>query len=64
MNYALNIGDKVLVRRNQAYKYEAPFQGPYKIIQTWTNRTVTIQTVPVTARLNIRRIKPYNSPEI
>ena len=30
----------------------------------WTNGTVTIQTGAVKAGPNIRRIKPYNSPEI
>ena len=42
IDYNYNVGDKVLVRINQAYKYETPFQGPYEIIQMWTNITVTI----------------------
>ena len=29
-----NIRDKVMVGRNQAYKYETPFQGPYENFQT------------------------------
>ena len=62
IDYDCNIGDKVLVRRNQAYKYETLFQGPYEIIQMWTNGTVDKRTGAVTARLNIRRIKPYNGP--
>ena len=53
-----------MVRRNQAYKYRTPFQGPYEIIQTWTNGTVTIKTGAVTSKLNIRRIKPYNNSEV
>ena len=53
-----------MVRRNHAYKYKTPFQGPYEIVQTWTNGTVTIQTCTVIFRLNLRRIKPYNSPEV
>ena len=59
-----NIGHKVTVRRNQAYKYETPFQGPYKIVQMWTNRTVTIRKGAVISRLNIGHIKTYNSLEI
>ena len=59
-----NIGDKVMVRRKYAYKYETLFQGPYEILQNWTNVTITIQKSEVTARLNIRRIKPYNCPKI
>ena len=54
IDYDYNIGDKVMVRRKQAYKYKTPFQGPYEIIQMCTNRAVTIQTGAVTARLNIR----------
>ena len=64
IDHDYRFGDKVLVRRNQAYKYETPFQGPYGIIQTWTNGTVTIRTDAVTARLNIRYINTYDSPEV
>ena len=64
INYDFNTGDKVLVRKNQAYKYETPFQIPYENFQTWTNGTVNIQKGAVTDRLNIRCIKPYDSPEI
>ena len=64
IDHDYNIGDKVMVRINQAYKYKTPFQGPYEIFQIWTNRTVTIQTGAFADRLNIRRIKPYNSPEV
>ena len=42
INYDYNVEDKVLVRRNQAYKYERPFQAMYEIIQMWKNVTVTI----------------------
>ena len=53
-----------MVRRNQAYKYKTPFQGSYEILQTWTNRNTTIQTGTVTARINVHRIKPYDSPQV
>ena len=53
-----------MIIMNQAYKYETPFQGLHEIIQTWKNRTSAIQTDAVTARLNIRRLKPYNNPEV
>ena len=53
-----------MFRRNQAYKYEIPFQGTYEIIQMWTNITITIQTGMVTAKLNVCRLKPYNNPEV
>ena len=52
-----------MVRRNQTYKCEAPFQSPYEIIQTWTNGTVTIQTGAVKAR-KYTPLKPYNNLEV
>ena len=53
-----------MVKKTQAYKYKTLFRGPYKIFQTWTNGTVTIRRDVVTARLHVRRIKPYDIPEI
>ena len=64
IDHYFNIGDKIMVIKNQAYKYETPFKVPYGIFQTWTNGTVTIRTGTVTAQLNIRHIKTFNSPEI
>ena len=32
IDHDYNIGDKIMVKRNWAYKYETPFQGPYEII--------------------------------
>ena len=43
IDYNYKIGYKVMVRKNQAYKYETAFQGVYEIIQTWTNGTFTIK---------------------
>ena len=62
--YDSNIGDKVMVRRNQAYKYETPFTGTYEIVQTWTNGTITILTGAVTSRISIRRTKPDHNPDL
>ena len=53
-----------MVRINQAYKYETLFQGPYVIVQTWTNKNVTIRTGAVIARINIRHIKTYHNPDL
>ena len=64
IDYNYNIEDKVMVRRDQAYKNETPFKGSYEIIQTCINITVTIQTGAVIARLNLGRLKPYNNPEV
>ena len=59
-----NIRDKFMVRSNQDYKHETKFQGPYEIIQTCTNLTVTIQICVVIARLNICRLKPNINGEV
>ena len=42
-----------------AYKYIAPYKGPFVITQCCTNVTVTMQYVPIQIRNNIRQIKPY-----
>ena len=64
IDYDYNIGDSVMVRRNQAYKYETPFKGAYESIQTWTNGTVTTQMCAVTVRLNIHCLKTYDNTEV
>ena len=38
-----------------------PFQVPYDIVKTWTNRTVTLQTGAVKTIINIHHIKPYKN---
>ena len=63
IDYNFNIGNKVMVRKNQAYKYETLFQGPYKMVQMWTNITFTRRIGEVTPRINIHCIKPYDSPK-
>ena len=58
------LGDKVMTKNGSVYKYKTPFRGPYEIVQTWTNGTVTLQTGTVTHRINIRNIKPYNYADV
>ena len=48
-------------RTKSAYKYKTPYRGPYKIVQTWTNDTVTLRTGAVTMIIIIRNIKAYNT---
>ena len=55
------VGDKVMTLTKSAYKYETPYRGPYKIVQTWKNGTVALRMGAVTMRLNICNIKPYNN---
>ena len=53
------VGDKVLLRRGTENKWEAPYAGPYKILQVNDNGTVRMKINSVTDTYNIRRIKPY-----
>ena len=54
--------DQLMTRINSAYKYETLFKVAYEIVHTWKNVTVTLQTVAVTMRVDIRNIRPYNTP--
>ena len=56
--------DKVMTKNSSAYKYESTFRGPYEIVHTCTNRTVTLRMVAVTHIINIRNIKPYNDADV
>jgi len=53
------VGDKVLINVADHHKMERPRVGPYTIVRTHTNGTVTIQKGNVTERLNIRQIVPF-----
>ena len=64
IDYNYHVGEWILIR-NDTYKVlnkmEPRYSGPYQIIQTHVNGTVTIKKrVNVLERINIRRIKPYN----
>jgi hypothetical protein len=54
------VGDKVLLLRNQPNKYERPYDGPYVIQKVLTNGTVHLKMGAVTDTVNIRRLQPYN----
>ena len=41
------------------FKYETPCNGPFEMINCWTNGTVTLQYGAIKSKYNIRRIKPY-----
>ena len=64
IDHDYRVGDKVMKLTKSAYKYETPYRGPYKIVQTQTNGTATLRTGVVTMRLNIRNIKPYNTTNV
>ena len=47
-----------------ANKYKTPFRGPYEIVQTWTNGTVTLRTIVVTMKKYIYNVKPYKDKDV
>ena len=51
---------RVLKKRWEPRKLDERTSGPYRVVQTHVNGTVTIELRPgVSERLNIRRIMPY-----
>ena len=37
------VGDKVMLNNNAAFKYDAPYKGPFEITQCWNNGTATLK---------------------
>jgi hypothetical protein len=64
VDYDWQVGDLCLIKKDYhgeiIRKVEFPNEGPYKIIQVHTNRTVRIQRGKVTERINIRRLGLFN----
>ncbi len=60
--HTYNVGDKVLLKRGTENKYEAPYQGPYTILQINENGTVRLKVKNVEDTYNIRRLTPYLEP--
>ena len=60
IDYDYRVGDQVLLHKDGVLrKMASPMEGPYRIIEVFTNGTVKIQRGIVQERLNIRRIKPF-----
>lgn len=54
-------GQKVLKKKHKPQKLEEKTRGPYPILQTHVNGTLTIELKPkVSERINIRRVIPAN----
>ena len=51
--HTYNVGDKALMIRHDACKYERPYEGPYKIRQVNDNGTVKIKMGKVIDTVNI-----------
>ena len=43
VDYDYKVGDKVILTKHTAYKYEAPYTGPFVITRCWTNVTVLLK---------------------
>jgi hypothetical protein len=57
-DYAQN--QRVLKIRHKPHKFGHRTAGPYKVLQTHVNRTLTIELKPsISERINIRRVIPY-----
>ena len=60
IDHDYRVGDKVLLLKDGVLrKLKCPTEGPYEIIEVYSNGTVRIQHGLVQERLNIRRIKPF-----
>ena len=53
------VGDKFMLNKHNAYKYETPYMGPFFITRCFTNITVNLQCGVIQITYNIHRIKPY-----
>lgn len=63
--YDYQVGQQVLKKKHEWTKLGRRWDGPYNITRVHCNGNVTIQLKPgVTERLNIRRVKPYHTPNI
>ena len=65
ISHDFRVGEQVLKKAllSLCDKLKPAFTGPFEIITVHTNGTCTIRILPnVTERINIRRLKPYQSP--
>jgi hypothetical protein len=58
--YEYKVGDRVLLSKPGTLpKMVTPREGPYEVLNVYTNGTVRIARGPVSTRVNIRRLRPY-----
>ena len=55
------VGDKVLLKRGNENKYEAPYTGPYDVLKVNENGTVRLMVKSVEDSYNYRRLEPFHS---
>ena len=61
LKYTYHVGEEVLVTRDEANKLEKPYQGPFKVVEVFTNGTVRVKKGKVIERINMRRTLPFKS---
>ena len=63
-DFDYKIGDKALIRLTEIQrKLNKKAEGPYEILQIFTNGTVKIQRGACQERINIRRLQPYTEQQ-
>ena len=59
IEYYYKVNGLVLLYYKQTHNHEAPYKGPYKIIQTWKSGTATLCMVSVKYRVYLILLEPY-----
>ncbi len=57
--YTYTVGEEVHLRKGTEHKYGTPYEGPFKILKIYNNRTVKILMGTVTVIVNTRRLIPF-----
>ena len=61
------MNDLILLRkvdRVKSSKWDSQQEGPYKIVECYTNNTLTINKRGLLERVNYRRVIPWQSEEV
>ena len=61
VHHSFKVGDKLILTNIYALKYKYKYNGPYEIMQCWTNITFTLQYGPKNIRYDLHWIKTYKS---
>ena len=62
LEHSYQVNDRVLIildKNEQGPKLSSPTEGPYKILDTYSNGTVKIQRGTYQEIISVRRLKPY-----
>jgi hypothetical protein len=59
IKHTYSVGDQVLYRLRDSRKHHSHYDGPFTIVQTYTNGQVKIRRHNTTQKVNIRLLHPY-----